>query len=436
MSGGLLRLSAATNINTAGGATLTTDSISVLPSILSITGNFAAPGLTAGSSGILAVDTSTYTQDPMAGNSMFVGSFSGGTITRLAANPLTAGTGNTYRFGGGSNTNNFWNNNNYGPSGQTLTVSNGILTGGNNLVVGDTAPYNSFINLVLSSANTYSGTTTVNYGSTLQGTAQTSGSPFGTTSGINLLGNGRIRINGIASSTNTALGTLTLNGAGLVQVNQADTTHSVQATITGSMPTRSATTPYVFYVQGSNNGNTDAGTLGYLGGNEKVVLTGTAPTVTNGMVAPYILGWSSYDDAAEGDFLTYGANGFAKATYTANPTLSGSGTANAANIVNLTAGQALTGTETVDVYALRLSNSSNMNITGSSAFLQVGKVVALSCSVAQSHLAHDRVRHRQVMGLRVSSIPARPTKPRPSSALIRDRWLDGDWSGNPFASGY
>jgi len=99
-----------------------------------------------------------------------------------------------------------------------------------------------------------------------------------------------------------------------------------------------------------------------LGSTEKVTVASGAPTVTNGMVAPY------YVDGSTQNFLTYDATaGFKDATYTvtgsnANGTISSAG---ATAIVSAT-GNAIRGNGALTVYALKWINTAATNNGGPS----------------------------------------------------------------------
>jgi autotransporter-associated beta strand protein len=174
--------------------------------------------------------------------------------------------------------------------------------------------------------NTYSGGTTINSGTMLanmnfsatagNGQALGTGNPLGTgavaINGANLRFDPNVASgSGIATSyivANLASGTLfTYGGGNTINVQQGNET-SVSVTVggTGAVLNR------------VNNGTlVIAAGLGTanLGNTEQFIINGTAPTVTNGIVNTAIVGQND-DSNASGDFLTYGANGFALATYT------------------------------------------------------------------------------------------------------------------------
>jgi fibronectin-binding autotransporter adhesin len=115
----------------------------------------------------------------------YLGSFTGGTFTGTS---LTAGTGSTYRIGGG---------------GGTIVIQNNVLTGANNLLVGGTGGGT----VTLSNGNTYTGTTTLQNG-TLN------------VSSINSVSGGSSSSSLGAAPTTSGAGTITLgSGANAVAFN-------------------------------------------------------------------------------------------------------------------------------------------------------------------------------------------------------------------------
>ncbi len=361
-SGGRLRLSAAANI--AAGSTLHISSNQAILSILSLGSDFD-PGsssttgvkLTADSAGVLALDAATFnTALNLAnlGNGMMsLGSFSGGTY---AAASLGANSDGNYHLGGG---------------GGILTLSSAnVLTGNSGLVVGSTA-YNGTGTVKLTNANNFSGPITINNGSTLEGAAQASGTPFGsTTATVNLNSGATLQLDGISSVTNTSIGQLNIDGNGTVKVNQ---TGSATTSLTiASLPTRSASTPYGLAIQGS-------AATSNLGDKEQVIIASGAPTVTNGMVSPYFYGSNGGNSA---DFLTYSSStGFQVAGYTqvAANGLAGAGNIHQNNIVNLGGAQTLGASDNITVYALNANSQSiytstaTINVISGGVFFSIGQ---------------------------------------------------------------
>lgn len=154
IAGGNLLLNADTNVGTnqtititsAGGGIGVSYTPTSFPTIIDNSGatggvfglNYTGTGGlgVGGVAGINALFTSS--------TSWFLGSFTGGSGVYTGTS-LTAGAGNNYRLGGG---------------GGALTVQNDVLTGANNLIVGSTGGGS----VTLSSANTFTGTTTVQNG--------------------------------------------------------------------------------------------------------------------------------------------------------------------------------------------------------------------------------------------------------------------------------
>ncbi len=113
------------------------------------------------------------------------------------------------------------------------------------------------------------------------------------------------------------------------------------------------------------------GGIGDLSQNESLIINGNGgnlPPLTNGIVSPSIVGQNN-DSSASGDFLTYGSNGFAKATYTtASSTPIASAGSNAVFLADVN--QSVPGNTTVQVYALNAG--SNTVSGGSGSVLEVG----------------------------------------------------------------
>jgi autotransporter-associated beta strand protein len=182
-------------------------------------------------------------------------------------------------------------------------------------------------------ANTYSGVTRVQSGY-LQGYAQTNGSPFGDTNGPVWIGGASTwQLVGVTNGVAVKKGALTYEGIGIVQVDKtaanAPAGYPTELEVDSLVRSNKA----VLALQGVR---TD------LGGNERFKVTTGAPTPnpSNGMVDPYYVDYGGY-------FLTYGANGFARAAATTN-TLNGAG---ATAIVHLAATEAVPSPMTI--YALR-----------------------------------------------------------------------------------
>lgn len=257
----------------------------VLPTFIDNTVNGVVLGLNlVGDAGITA----------LSGQS-FLGSFTGGTFTGAT---LAAGTGNTYRIGGG---------------GGAIVIQNSVLTGANNLLVGSTGGGT----VTLANANTYTGTTTVQNGtlnvgkinSVVGGTSSSSlgAAPTNATTGTIALGSGANnvalnytgsgettdRILNLAGTTGTVTlansGTgavnyssaITVTGAGSKTLALGNTTDSVGGSV-GGVVDNSGTNKTSVTKQGLTNSTwTLTGTTGVTGAN---TYTGTT-TITGGVLS-------------------------------------------------------------------------------------------------------------------------------------------------------
>ncbi len=163
-SGGILRLSDPTNIGAA--ATVSVPS----GAVLGLEASFdPTPLLAAASAGVLAIDVASFstplTMSALGNGQMFLGSVSAGAYTPAT---LTAGTGSTYRLGGG---------------GGTLTLGGtNILTGATSVTVGATGLIGT---VRITAANNYSVGTTLAAGTLAIGNSGALGSgPLAITGGI------------------------------------------------------------------------------------------------------------------------------------------------------------------------------------------------------------------------------------------------------------
>jgi autotransporter-associated beta strand protein len=195
----------------------------------------------------------------------------------------------------------------------------GVLIGTNSLhALGGT--------VVVRDANTYQGETRV-WSGALEGRAQAAGSPFGDTNGPVLVSGATWRLEGASGGVPVKKGVLKYERIGIVQLDRTTSNYSTELEVDSLVRSNKA----VLAVWG---------TRGDLGGNERFKVATGAPVPVNGMVEPYYIGYDGY-------FLTYGANGFARAAAT-KATLSG---ALSTDIVHLA------GTESVPspmtVHALR-----------------------------------------------------------------------------------
>jgi autotransporter-associated beta strand protein len=355
LEGGRIRMDQPFHINTAGGAKVTLyGNLSVL-SVLALAANFC-PNFSSDSVGVLAIDTTGYnavTSQATLGNQVFLGSVNGGSFTGSTLSPCAD---NIYRLGGG---------------GGSLTISNSVLTGAGNAVqVGHPCGGSvKFVNatltlgngsgtIILKSANTYAGGSTVNANTVLEGQAQTSGSPFGSTTAGVTLNDGTLQLDGINTATITnTIGPLTINGYATVVMNQSG---SLTNTLSiNSLAARSSATPWTAVFNGS--------TATTLGGKERIVIANSAPVATNNMVAPYLVTVNS----SVPDFLTYknstdaaGTIGFTNtsAYYVTVGSDAALQAPHSTDIVNVTTNINLTGP--ANVYALRVNG---VNITNAAS---------------------------------------------------------------------
>ncbi len=283
--------------------------------------------------------------------------------------------------------------------GTQITLSNGNLTNSGNsaftinpdIVLGATGTFNSANTITLggvlsgsgfgfnktgtgtvaltNAANSYSGLSTVSQGIVSFTGAATSATPFGTGS-ITLAGSGSS-----ASSTGSSLLSLATSAA------------SGNVSLTGGTTSGSqfsfSNTGYVLLAQGTSTSQTftfgpgsgtvlnrvgqgvlvlstggslpTTSTLGSATGN-RFIVSGTTPTVTNGMVAPFYLGATNGGGGAA-TFLTYGANGFTPIAY--DITGSGFGASTSTSKVSLTGTPAIAADAAA--YALAINGATNLN---------------------------------------------------------------------------
>jgi fibronectin-binding autotransporter adhesin len=299
--------------------------------------------IVAGSNGTvaLAADNSNDLDFAASGLTNLSLGASGGAYTYSGS--LWTPSGNIYRLGGGGGTLVF---------NPTLTgASNSLLVGGNN----------SGGTVTLVNAGTYGGGTTVSggvgSGNAAIGSANGAGllqtnvlsgvstTPFGTSASITL-NNGAL-----------GLGTGgTLAGGESVNATGYDITYNGQNAIKlqagGGNVTLAANT-----LTRVNNGvmllNPTSG--GALGNTEKVTVASGAPTVINGMVAPY------YINQTTRNFLTYGPNGFQDVTYsvvgTTDTDIANANANSTVVISNSTFNTSIGGNKAI--YALKLVNTNS-----------------------------------------------------------------------------
>ena len=197
-----------------------------------------------------------------------------------------------------------------GWAGGILTVSNSVINSGTLIIGGTAGNLNPLTGLgdnlgtagsvILSTANSYSGGTVIDPYSTLTGTAQASGSPFGSSTGTMVLHDASLALaNSGTTATTTTVGAFSFDG-------------NSKITVTGT--TLGSNTLALGAITRNSNGTltiAPAGTGGVLGTTSVVTTTSTLATTTvatgssgqtAAMVAPYF-----FD--ASGDYLTYGGSG-------------------------------------------------------------------------------------------------------------------------------
>jgi fibronectin-binding autotransporter adhesin len=197
--------------------------------------------------------------------------------------------------------------------------------------------------LALSGNNTYAGPTSINRGS-ITSTLSGNGTPFGT--GSIILNAGNISITSgtssgavIDTSASASNSTFTYGGGDFLSLKAGGTslTYTVGAG-SGNVLSRSGNGVLVIATNAVD-----------LGGNEQFKVNGTAPTIngTNGMTSASLVTVNG-GTASSGDFVTYGANGFAAdtANYTARSGTMAAGTTGANEITNINATTSITGNNT------------------------------------------------------------------------------------------
>jgi autotransporter-associated beta strand protein len=335
LPGASLRLNAAANV--ASGKTVLVDGAAGALGVLSLGGDFAPSMVDSGSGGVLALDAATYATNlnlSSIGNGLMrLGAVGGSGV--YGGSTLTPG-GSTYRLGGG---------------GGTLTVTNGVLAGaGNSLEVG-TVGINGAGTVVLSAANTYGGTTTVNPGSSLQGAAQSSGgTPFGNGSTAVNLNGGSLILTGASSGTSTNIGAVTVNGWGMVGVTAGASGNTVLTAASLSLNATSS----VFIVGSGVNGTTSQLTLTSTTG--LPAINAANPTLPGNFVVSANTGASG-----QGDFAMYndtGKTGFSAFTgYVAsNATWSNITTAGTQVVNNIGANATLPAASSYSIYGLKMGS--------------------------------------------------------------------------------
>jgi hypothetical protein len=346
--GAALRLGAASNLGAGAvvqmpGSASSAGSANVAMAALALTGAGINPAsiLTSNSGGVLGIDTTYGSPLNMAsvGNGMmFLGSIAGGTYSAASLAPNSDGV---YRLGGG---------------GQ-LTVSQNVLTGGNNLIIGqpgggspgDGVPWGMALgqgNVKFTASQGLTGTITVNGGFTVTGlidgvggeagmpaypnttaeaVLQSSGQPYGKGANTVALNGGNLQFDEPTSggaNTTASIGDLVLNGgpSTLSFINQDYGNIFTIGGPDGIVRNNNAS----LSIAAAGMGSATVGTRIMVsqstgpGGIGNVIPAGNNATngmaTVGGVVAPWINYY--YTNGAGGQFLAYTANGFVLTTYT------------------------------------------------------------------------------------------------------------------------
>ncbi|OPZ30754.1 MAG: Autotransporter-associated beta strand repeat protein [Lentisphaerae bacterium ADurb.BinA184] len=277
MPGGRLKLnSIATNLG--AGATVTVASNGRLAGQVEIAENIAPTFLSSESNGILALavnNTQITDMATLGGGSMFLGGNGG----HLNSATLAPGSGDTYRFAMNSGNTTAFNVN---------AVLSDVGATPSNVLVG-AVPFIPSGRVILNTANTYSGQTTV-FSGNLGATAQASGSPLGSTSGLDMKA-GSFEYLGVTGVAGTLAIPATDFAGGSPQVGTrlggAGSTLDLDL---GTVTRDNRATPAVYAASGA------------LGTSQFIRAAGVGLTPVNGIVAPWLM-----DNA--GNFLSNGGNG-------------------------------------------------------------------------------------------------------------------------------
>jgi fibronectin-binding autotransporter adhesin len=345
--GNIVRLTAAGNVG--GIAKVILDGSKGYAAMLSLAGDFV-PTIQSTGMGIIAIDTATYTQDPLAAQAagVFLGSYSGGTITRsLALTPNNGGT--TYYLGGGTN---------------TLTINNGILADNGpatGVVAGALAPYRAITGTVyLKGANTYSGVTTINPGMTLQGDALAANSPFGAAAGaVNLNGGSLTLVTQAGTVANVNKGALNIDGYGAVTVNANSNNGILQF---GSLNFGVNNSVLNVYVNAAPSATKQLLVTGNIGADNGANGLPALTTAGGGNALPSTILWNTTD------FATYGATGFNALNNVTNAEKSTAlesdfAAATATSVLRLSGATTLTAAATYNVWGLALAGNTLSSTT-------------------------------------------------------------------------
>ena len=304
------------------------------PSVLRVAGDFL-PTIDGNSSGLISLDVNSGAninarlQSQLGNGEMWLGA-SAANVT-VSATDIAAGVDGIYRIAGGYN------------AAYTMTFSGAnAFTGDNNMEIslreGNSYSSTSWRGQVsITGTNDFTGSIRINPGGllTVLGTAAEGTSGLGSAEGSVTLLNSTLRAQTRAAGTwqPVSKGVLNVEGTGTLQA------YSTVATATQEMR-------FASFTRTHNATLTIQGIGGNLGTRERVKILSGVPDMVNGMVAPYMLGPSS--------FLTYDPDfGFSNAAYTVTglPTGLTAGT-DIANVTDTT-----TLTDNPYVHALRMSKA-------------------------------------------------------------------------------
>ncbi len=188
------------------------------------TDTFAGAGITASSTGVVALNFNNTTLADYNNSAMYLGAvgariFSGGT--------LAAGSGSTYRFGGGAPWNAVASSTVGGSGGNLRVTATNAVTGPNNIIIGDNDSYNggsglfgSNSSVEFTSSQNYTGTTTLAGGTLIVSNTNQLGNPT-TVAGSIILDGGIFRYSGITTDISNRL---TIDSGGTIDTNGQNVT--------------------------------------------------------------------------------------------------------------------------------------------------------------------------------------------------------------------
>ena len=343
----------------------------------------------SGSSIVIGINTAGFTaisdQSTVGNGNNFLGSSGTGTF---AGGSLAAGTGSTYRLGGG---------------GGTLTITNGVLTGSNSLVAGS-ALANGGGTVALLGANSLSGATSVNGGtlslsgatgalassavtasnqSTLNFSSTGSGVAGATRAQSVTLSSANLTVlgNSGSNSVDTITGALTSDGAGAKGIyNTVTLTPNAARNTRLAADNLTRTNKGITLFRGTNLGlNTIASGSA---NNSNIQFTGSAPALVGGggaagtttisILASAIGGTTTSDGGST--FVTYtAANGIRPLDTTTEFASSIVDGATTTDNVRLTGSTAFTSTTTMN--SLIVAPAANTTISGGTLRITSGAVL-------------------------------------------------------------